>query len=183
MSTTRKTTAKPVREAEPVQEAKHSDASVPKRRTPTEVDIHQYVPVCNGFQGALVYVSKRTGEVFEWNAFGDEQDMELQELKNAKSSDKAFFQNNWFMFDEDHQWVIDWLGVGVYYKNALKLDSFDDIFTKDPDEVARIVDGLSDGQKSTLAYRARQLIEQNAIDSNRVIAALETGLGVPLVER
>lgn len=148
-----------------------------------DVDIHAYVPVKNGFQGLLIYISKRTGEEFQWERFGDEQEMELQELKNAKSSAKGFFQNNWFLFDDEYQWVIDWLGVRNYYRNALREDEFDEVFVKTPDEIREIVGKLSDGQKASLGYRARQLIADGEIDSNKAIAALEESLGTQLVER
>lgn len=147
-----------------------------------DIDIHQYIPVKNGFQGTLVYTSKRTGEEFLWNKFGDEQEIELQELKNAKSSNKGFFERNWFMFDDEYMWVVDYLGVGAFYRNVLKLDDFDKVFVMSPDEIKDVVKGLSDGQKASLIYRARQLMLDNGIDSNKVIAALEESLGVQLVE-
>ena len=155
----------------------------PKPLKAVAVDIHQFIPVRNGFQGALIYVSKRTGEEFVWDNFGDEQEMELQELKNAKSSNKGFFERNWFMFDDEYQWVIDYLGIGAFYKNALKLEEFDEVFEKSPEEIMEIVPGLSDGQKASLIYRARQLISEGGIDSNKAIAALEESLGTKLVEK
>lgn len=42
---------------------------------------------------------------------------------------------------------------------------------------------LSSGQKQSVAYRAKQLIADGTIDSNRAIAALEKALGVELIER
>ena len=154
-----------------------------ERITPKEIDIHQYIPVKNGFQGMLSYTSKRSGELFEWERFGDEQEMELQELKNAKSSDKGFFQNNWFVFDDEHQWVIDYLGVGAYYKNALKPEQFDDVFTKSPEEIRALIEKMPAGQKASLGYRAIQLMSEGGIDSLKVIATLEDALGVQLTEK
>ena len=150
---------------------------------PKEIDVHQFIPVKSGFQGVLVYVSKRTGEEFIWNHFGDELDMELQELKNAKSTDKRFYESNWFMFDEPYAWVLNYLGVNSYYKNALSVDEFDDVFTMTPDQIRKTVAKLSDGQKASLGYRARQLMAEGGIDSYRAISALEESLGVQLTER
>ena len=62
-----------------------------------DIDPDQYVTVRNGFQGRLVYKSRHTGEKFIWDTFGAEQDMELSELKRARSSSKKFFINNWFI--------------------------------------------------------------------------------------
>lgn len=148
---------------------------------PAQVDPHTIVIVRNGFQGKLIYQSKKTGEVFEWDGFGAEQEMELGELRNAKSSSKRFFQDNWFMFDEP--WVVEYLGVSQFYRYAIPIDGFDDLFEKTPEEIERIATMLSDGQRRSVAYRARQLIEEGGIDSNKVIAALERCLGTPLTDR
>lgn len=154
-----------------------------KAITPKEIDMSQQIPVYNGFHGKLIYKSSRTGETFRWMEFGDEQDIELRELRNARNTGKAFFENNWFMFDDEYKWVIDYLGVGRYYKYAINIDEFDELFEKDPDDITEIISVMSSGQKNSLAYRARQLVADGTIDSRRVIAALETSLGVELIER
>lgn len=170
-------------------------AETPKRKTrtkkaaektvkpivPKDIDPEQYVTVRNGFQGRLVYVSKHTGERFVWDQFGAEQEMELRELKNAKNSYKKFFENNWFMFDED--WIVDYLGVQRFYRNAVRIEDFDEIFQKDAKTISEIISDMSGGQKKSVAYRARVLISDGAIDSNKAITALEESLGVELVER
>lgn len=146
-----------------------------------QLDPHDYVTVKNGFQGTLIYKSKKTGEIFVWDDFGDEQDIELQELKSAKNSSKSFFINNWFLFDDPE--VIEWLGMKQYYKYALDVQSFDELFSKTPGEIDDTVSKLSDGQKKTLAFRAKQKISEGLIDSLKVIDALETSLNITLIER
>ena len=142
---------------------------------------HTLVVVRNGFHGKLIYNSRRTGESFVWDQFGDEQEMEIQELRYAKGSSKAFFQENWFLFDDPE--VIDYLGVKAYYKNALRYDDFDELFNESANEISQRVSMLSAGQKKSVAYRAVQLIESGDIDSRQKIAALEKSLGMELVER
>lgn len=154
-----------------------------RKFTAKDVDLTQIVTVLNGFHGQLNYKSKRTGEEFKWEDFGDEQDMELGELRNARNSHKKFFLNNWFMFYPDDMWVVDFLGLSREYKHALPVDGFDDLFEKSADEVEEILSHLTSGQKRSVAYRAKQLIADGQIDSNRVITALEKGLNTALVER
>lgn len=155
----------------------------PVKIVPKEVDVHQYITVRNGFHGMLIYKSSRTGETFVWDEFGAEQEIELLELRNAKNSSKAFYINNWFMFDPEFDWVIDYLGMRQYYKYAISIDGFDDIFKKTPAEIKKIVKEMSRGQKSSLAYRASDLIHSGEIDSRKVIAALEDALGIELIEK
>lgn len=157
-------------------------AAEPKKKlSAKDVDMTQYVIVRNGFQGRLIYKSPRTGERFVWEEFGAEQEMELRELRNARNSAKKFFINNWFMFDED--WIVDFLGVKQYYKNAVSVEDFDKVFSKPAGEIVKIINGMSNGQKRSAAYRARQLIAAGEIDSNKSITALEEALGTELVER
>lgn len=146
-----------------------------------EVDLTQYVTVRNGFHGRLVYKSQRTGEHFVWKNFGDEQEMELRELRNARNSEKKYFENNWFMFDED--WVVEFLGVKQLYKHAISIDKFDDIFSLPADKLREKITNLSNGQKKSVAYRAKELIASEVIDSISVVKTLEELLGIELAQK
>ena len=139
------------------------------------------VTVKNGFNGQLVYKSRRHGERFVWDSFGAEQDLELQELKSAKNSDKMFFENNWFMIEDPE--IIEYLGVERYYKNALKLEEFDTLFNLSIPEVLERIGKLSKGQKASVLYCAKRKIASREIDSIRMIEALEKCFGVDLIER
>lgn len=174
-SRSKRTTATESIESKQVQQEAEKKPLVPK-----DIDPSQYVTVRNGFQGRLVYKSKRTGERFVWDSFGAEQDMELSELRNARNSNKKYFINNWFMFDEP--WIVDYIGMSQYYKFAIAISDFDKLFEKPIAEIERAVSKLSDGQKKSIAYRAKQLIASGGIDSNKTIATLEKCLGVELVE-
>lgn len=175
-SRSKRTTATESIESKQVQQEAEKKPLVPK-----DIDPSQYVAVRNGFQGRLVYKSKRTGERFVWDSFGAEQDMELSELRNARNSNKKYFINNWFMFDEP--WIVDYLGMGKYYRFAISIQDFDKLFTKPASEIEKTIANLSDGQKQSVAYRAKQLISEGGIDSNRLIATLEKCLGIELIER
>lgn len=147
----------------------------------TEIDLRQIVTVRNGFQGTLIYKDKRTGADYRWENFGDVQDIELGELRNARGSAKKFFENNWFLFDED--WIPEYLGMGKYYKHALNSEDFDDIFSKPADELEATLAELTDGQRKSVGYRARQLIASGDIDSRKTVSMLERCLGIELVEK
>ena len=177
MPTTTKKSA-PVVETEVTTEEKANKPIIPK-----DIDPNQTVIVRNGFQGTLIYKSPRTGEIFRWEGFGDEQEMEIRELRNAKSAKKNFFIYNWFMFDTEDEWVIEYLGLTQYYKNAVKLNEFDELFKKPTEEIEKVVSKLSKGQKKSVAYRARQLVIDGEIDSRKTISALEKSLGIELIEK
>jgi len=182
--TTAKKTAPKTKKADDSAEKKIDPAPAAEEKQPFKLanfDPEQYVTVRNGFQGMLVYVSKRSGETFVWDNFGDEQEISLRELKNAKNASKGFFANNWFMFDDD--WVVDYLGVRQFYKNSVSVDAIDSMFDKSIEELEKILDNIPNGQKRTIAYRARTLIENGKIDSLKTITLLEKKLGIQLIEK
>ena len=149
---------------------------------PKDVDLSTFITVKSGYNGRMIYVSSRTNERYEWARLGDEQEIELRELRNAKSSAKAFFINNWFMFDEEFEWVIPYLGMTKYYFNAIKPDEFDDLFEKPADEIREIVSKLTKGQQKTVGYIAREKVVNGDIDSRKTIATLEEVLNIQLIE-
>lgn len=163
--------------SEPIVEVK-SEPIVPK-----QIDIDDYVTVCNGHHGHLIYKSKRTGETFVWEEYGDEQEIQIRELKDAKNSNKKFFVNNWFVFKEEDQWIIDYLGMRNFYRNSIGLGRFDELFSKTPDEIIAEIANMSKGQKDAVSHRARQLVIDGEIDSRKCIAALEESLGIELIEK
>lgn len=144
-----------------------------------ELKPEDYVTVRNGFNGKLVYRSRNTNEVFIWDGLGAEQEMELRELKHARNTARGYFINNWFMFDDPA--IPEWLGVTMYYKNALELDDIDALFEMTPAEIEKTIKSLPAGQKETIANRAKELLRKgDKIDSLRVIHALERSLGTVL---
>lgn len=149
---------------------------------PEHVDQNQYIPVINGYHGVLVYTDSRTGETYTWSEFGDIQEMELKELRNAKNTKKFFFENNYFLFDDEYSWVIDYLRVNDLYKNTISVDGYSELFTKAPSDMVKIIKTMTDGQKESLARCAQDKIASGEIDSIKIVRALEDGLGVTLIE-
>lgn len=174
MANTRKTAADTAEKA-------IAAGAVAKQMKTIDVDLHQPIPVISGFHGLLHY-NARSGETLMWTQFGDIQYIELGELRNAKGSAKNFFVNNWFMFDEDYQWVIDFLGLRQCYENTLNMEQIENLYEMTATEIEEKFAGLPQGQKQSIAFAAREMIEDGRIDSRKVVAALEKSLGIRLVE-
>lgn len=166
---------------EPIREEVSQKVVAATQPSPTNIEYAPgtFITVRNGFNGKLVYVSKRTNEKYVWDEFGAEQDLDIQELKYAKSSSKVFFTNNWFMFDDPN--VVTYLGLTRYYKDALKYDEFEDLFDKTPDEVRARISKLSSGQIDSLKARVHALVENGTIDSIKMIRTLEDALHICLL--
>ena len=163
-----------------IEEAPAEQAEQGRPIIPKNVDPNTIVTVRNGFQGRLVYHSKRTNERWVWDAFNSEQEMELRELRDARNSAKSFFEKNWWMFDEP--WITEYLGVQQYYRHSLRIDQFDEVFRAPVPKMKKILSEIPEGQKKSVAYRAKELIASGDIDSRKTISALEELLGEELIE-
>ena len=64
----------------------------------SDVDVNEYIPVLNGFEGKLIYKSKKTGEKFEWDKIGDEQLIELIEHPKTALLDRILESANCYSF-------------------------------------------------------------------------------------
>lgn len=159
-----------------------ADKVVKSRITKKEIPLNTMVEVRNGFNGKLVYESKKNiGYTVIFDSFGDTEYFELQELIAAVNSYKKFFINNWFIIDDVE--ILEFLNVSKYYKNAINIDDFDEVFSKSEGEMKKIIDRMSDGQKSTFINRVIHLIEDGTIDSRKTIDALENILQIDLIEK
>ena len=77
------------------------------------------VTVRNGFQGRLVYKSKRTGERFVWDSFGAEQDMEMSELRNARELNKSILSTTGSCSMSRGLWItLAWGNTTVCHLNS-----------------------------------------------------------------
>lgn len=177
-STAKRTTTRKVEaNTERVERTVEKKPETKKRRT---FQHDEYVTVRNGFQGKLVYKSSRTGEKYVFEKFGDEHEMEIQELKKARNDSKKFFESNWFLIDDPE--VIDYIGVREYYKDALTYDEFDKLQDMTAEEISERLSNVSEGQKISIAHHARALVKEGKIDSIKAITVLEKCLGVGLVD-
>lgn len=159
-----------------------SNDNIKVKKTKKKLPLDMIVEVKNGFNGKLVYVSKRTiGYSVVFEEFGSLDYIALDELVSASNSSRKFFENNWFLIDDVE--VLEFLNVLRFYENALNIENFDEIFNKTENEISQTVAKLSSGQKNTLVYRAKQMIETGEIDSRKTIEALEKSLEVELIDK
>ena len=161
--------------------APSADNKVTSRITQKEIPLNTLVEVRSGFHGVLTYESKKTGYKIIFENFGDTEYMELQELIAARNSSKKYFEKNWFLIDDKE--ILEFLNVDKYYKNAINVEDFDNIFNKSEKEIRNIINKMSKGQKEILINRAIRKIEDGTIDSRKIINALEEVLEVKLTDK
>jgi len=141
-----------------------------------ELPMNMLVPVINATQGHLIYISKRqVGYKVEWEKFGDVEHIELIELQSMRSSQRSFFEKNWIFIDDKD--VLEFLRVEKYYKNIPTIDKFDSVFKLSPAEITTKISTMSEGMKTSIAARAKELINSGELDSMKIISAIQSATG------
>ena len=135
--------------------------------------------------GFLIYASKRTvGYQVIWHSFMETQFVELGELSAMKSSDYAFFENNWIVIPDSYelkQEVLKYLGVERCYEHALDVDGIQNLFDLSADEIIAKVFDMSDASKNAVRALAEKAITDGSLDSLQKIHALEYALNCKLM--
>lgn len=175
------TPAKADAPAEATAPAKKTTSSNRKKpRVRKSLDPNMFVTVRNGFHGPLYYRDNNTSEEHQWPEFGDESDMTLATLMNARGSQRRFFSENWWLIDDPD--VIDYLGVSKFYENALTYDDFYELFDLSYDEIKQKIGGLSEGQKKSVAFMAREQIKSGDLSDLNIVKILEDTLQITLID-
>ncbi len=154
-----------------------SAAPAPKKQKPQpQYELHESIPVINGYPGYMVYVSSQTKEVYEWHEFGDVCHMTIGELLIMKRTQRRFFKENWVLIED--RGVLEFIGVDQLYAHAITSDNFDQLFLLSPEELTEKCAALSESLKFSVMTRAQELIRSGDIDSRKTIMALQKALDV-----
>lgn len=141
-------------------------------------EMNELVIVRNATQGKLViYDSDGFANIFD--DFGYSLEMEYKELLRLKKQSINMFKQNYI---EISPVVAKSLGVDKFYQNALSIDSFDEIFELNEDDLKKKILSLNDSTKRSVGLRAVTLIENGQLDSLKKIKTLEDALGYKLIE-
>ena len=149
-----------------------------KRAKRIEIDRNEMIPCRSTVHGDLIYKSHRTRAKFIWEEFGTTLYLEMGELQDMNGSQRRYLHDGYIVVDDAE--AAELLGLTKIYEEVAHIHSLDDLFDKSAEELLVTLPKLPVGMKSTLATKARELIEDGTLDSINKIRAIETVLGVDL---
>ncbi len=156
-------------------------AKATERKKLPHVDDKEYVDVVSGYAGGLVYVSYNTRNKIEWARCGDVNPMTVEELREMRNTQRAFFENHWvYLVGENADAVISYLQLDKYGVGSQQHEKMENIFHATPEEVEAMKGSFTQAELENIAHRAFGLMQDGAIDSNRMIDALELLTGYDL---
>lgn len=170
-----------------IEEAPIEDAVIvqarPTAKKRIEIDLNDIVYVQSCFHGNLFYKSKRNGSIVEWQTFGEDQPMSVDELMYMRNTQPTFFKEQWVRLVGDNaDDVFAFLHLDRYCKNNLKFDNFDDVFMMTADEIESTVKEFTVSLRESFARRAKELYDAGELENLKVIKAIERATNFKLLE-
>ncbi len=147
------------------------------------------VRVKSGFYGKLYYKNLITHERVVWERQGEVQIMTLRELRAMRTTQPAFFKNQWIIIDgvaegeESTASAYDIcraLAVTEFYKDFVDPCKFDVVCRWDESDIEEKTKMMSPGARENLIVALNQFIASGQLDSIRKIKAFEKALGCDL---
>lgn len=145
--------------------------ATPAKKVRKQVDINQLVSCKNVTIGTLTYVSKKTGLEVNWNAYGDEEYLEVSELLTMRGSQPRFLNEPWVMIEDED--VIEYLGLKDLYTKMFELDQIDKLFSKQIPEIENILATAPRGMKELVVDKAREMVANETLYDVRIIKLIE----------
>lgn len=147
-----------------------------------KLDDSVLVYVQSNTYGGLTYVDKHNGDMTEWSNVGDVQTMTMGSLRSMKSTQRAFFENQWIFVlgiaesgyeDVTPDDIYKALMVTQYYSGVLGFGDINSMLSWDADKIRSVVSKMSSGAKTNIVVAANTAIKDGSLDSLRKIHVLE----------
>lgn len=117
------------------------------------------VPVRSNVAGTLVYVSRKNrGLEVVWSTNEDIEYLTFDELISMRNTQRGYFENNWIMIEDSDYTASDVykaLSVSQFYQ--FSVNGIEEIFNLSDVQLKKVVPTLSDGFKSNIVNKAKEL--------------------------
>lgn len=156
-----------------VKEEKKSERKIRQR-----LDDNILVPIASNVSGGLTYKSPISGQVWYFSDYGDEDVMELRELRTMLSSSRSFLQKGWIrVLDEE---IVDYLNLHRFQKEIIDPEDLDDLFNQDVNKVTEIIKSANFNTRQLIYAKAKEKYINGKLTNIHMIKAIEEGLGEKL---
>ncbi len=124
-------------------------------------------------QGGLYMEGLRTKQLYEWLGYGDEIEVEYQDLIAAVRNKSAFVFDPCFIV-EDEDFIAENNQLDKFYNERFTVKELRAILDLDVYEMTETIKTLPEGAKSSLKAIASDAVKSGMLDSVRKIKALDS---------
>lgn len=168
--------AESVNNSETVQENEvvKTETKTRKKFEPTEGVLCRSVTV-----GNLWLEGRRSGELYNWVAYGDEIDVEYRDLVALVRSRSSYIYNPYFIID-DGDFLNEFPEVAKFYEDQYSITDLISILKMPLEQMIETIKILPPGANNTLRSLASTMVSDGTIDSLQTIRALDEVFGTEL---
>lgn len=138
------------------------------------------IPCKSMTKGELIYIGKKSGEIYRWSDFGDITEVEYQDLLGLKAKKSAFIYDTMFMIlDEDLLEDPKWSDVKKIY-DKIYSDDVQELLEMPLSKFKEIFPNLPNGLKKATVVEAGTQMENGTFDSIQKIKFIDETCGTDL---
>lgn len=159
-------------------EAQEFEASLTVEKVKQTFKDDDLIHVMSGFAGGLRYKSTRNGRVWIFSQFGQVDKLPYAELLNIKNNSPKVLSEGWIIVLNKQ--IQEDFGLVEIYKHIITPENIESIFSKSATEVEDFLQHLPKNMKTVFFNKARELYNNNVLDSRSLIELIEEHFDVSL---
>ena len=129
--------------------------------------------------GRLWLKGRRSGELYNWVAYGDTLEVEYRDLVTLIRSKSSYIYNPYFVI-EDEDFLAEFPEVEKFYNDQYSIKELMEIFDLPISQMVEVIQTLPKGANTTLRSLASTMVTNGGIDSVQRIRALDEVFGTEL---
>jgi hypothetical protein len=129
--------------------------------------------------GGLYMIGKKTGMLYEWNAYGHEYEVEYRDLVIAVRTRSDFVFGPLFII-EDQDFIDEFPIVQKFYDESYTDSDLKDIIKLPVDEMKKAIDALPPRAKENFKSIASTAVDNGTLDSIEKIRVIDEQFGLNL---
>ena len=122
--------------------------------------------------GGLFFEGSKTKQVYQWNDYGDETEVEYRDLVAEVRAKSNFIFSPWFIV-EDEDFIEEFPQLKQFYAQYLSVRDLKAIINLPINQMAKKISELPNGAKETLRTIAASMVSSRAVDSVAKIKKLD----------
>lgn len=153
-------------------EVKAVELEEPKKKEKKKFQQTDLVMCRSVTTGGLFMEGSKTKQLYQWNDYGDESEVEYRDLVAEVRVKSNFVFAPWFIIEDD-DFVEEFPQLKQFYAQYLSVKDLRDIINLPVNQMAKKISELPKGAKDSLRSIAAAMIKSGAIDSVQKIKALD----------
>ena len=137
--------------------------------------------ICSSVTQGELLLPGKSGELYRWLAYGDEADVQYQDLLALKSKKSQYIYEPLFVI-EDEELLEDkrWTDLNPIYEKLFAIDNFDELLSLPIGKFTEIFKMMPAGMQKSVKIEVATRLEEGTFDSLQKVKAIDEICGSDL---